>query len=157
VKPGENFKQKKKPAFFSFFFLITNRIDTLFLDHSTPQNAYRLETYRSAGSVSSLSSQQLRCYFVTKCHFPPPGGDEDGGSISSGSGHTDIRKVSDAAFLEKISQNTLDIYQEIMWSVEQRYGPVIEVFEVEGSRERRMVIGYKMGETSNFFRCVPAL
>jgi len=41
-----------------------------------------------------------------------------------------------------------------MWNVESRYGPVIEVFEVEGSRERRLVIGYKMGGTSRFFRFV---
>jgi glutamate dehydrogenase len=127
----------------------------MFLDDSTPQNAYRLETYRSAGGVSSLNTQQLRCYFVTKCHFPP-GGDDDSVSSSSSAGgsRTDIRKVSDAMFLEKVSQNTLDIYQEIMWSVERRYGPVMEVLEVEGSRERRMVIGYKMGETTRFFRCV---
>lgn len=31
-----------------------------------------------------------------------------------------------------------------MWNVEKRHGPVIEVFEVEGTRERRIVIGYKV-------------
>lgn len=41
-----------------------------------------------------------------------------------------------------------------MWAVEERHGPVIEVFEVEGARERRMVIGYRMGGTSKFFRFV---
>lgn len=41
-----------------------------------------------------------------------------------------------------------------MWNVESRHGPVIEVFEVEGTRERRLVIGYKMGGTSKFFRFV---
>jgi hypothetical protein len=39
-----------------------------------------------------------------------------------------------------------------MWNVESRYGPVFDVFEVEGTRERRLVIGYKMGGTSKFFR-----
>lgn len=50
------------------------RIDELYLDKSSPENAYRLETYRSTGSVSATASQQLRCYFVTKCNFPenPP-------------------------------------------------------------------------------------
>jgi NAD-specific glutamate dehydrogenase len=122
------------------------RIDTMFLDHSTPENAFRLETFRSNGSVSSTASQQLRCYFVTKCIFPttPP--------TLSADGKTEIKSVSDAVFLEKATPHTLDIYQEVMWSVESRYGPVIEVFEVEGSRERRIVIGYKMGGTSRFFR-----
>ncbi|KAE9387379.1 hypothetical protein BT96DRAFT_948403 [Gymnopus androsaceus JB14] len=44
-----------------------------------------------------------------------------------------------------------------MWSVEQRYGPVMEVFEVEGSRERRLVIGYKMGGTTAFFSALSNL
>jgi glutamate dehydrogenase len=54
--------------------------------------------------------------------------------------------------LDRVTQNTLDIYQQVMSNVESRYGPVMEVFEVEGSRERRLVIGYKMGGTSGFFR-----
>jgi len=125
------------------------RIDTLFLDKSTPSNAYRLETFRS---TSSISANQVRCYFVTKCHFPsePPSPTLPGTEPSE----TDIRTVSDSVFLEKATENTLEIYQQVMWNVESRYGPVIEVFEVEGSRERRLVIGYKMGGTSRFFRFV---
>lgn len=34
---------------------------------------------------------------------------------------------------------------------------MIEVFEVEGSRERRMVIGYKQGGTSKFFSALSNL
>ena len=41
----------------------------MFLDHSTSEKAYRLETFRSAGAVSATASQQLRCYFVTKSKF----------------------------------------------------------------------------------------
>lgn len=44
-----------------------------------------------------------------------------------------------------------------MTSVEQRYGPVIEVFEVEASRERRLVIGYKQGGTKHFFSALSNL
>jgi len=58
-----------------------SRIDELYLDKSTPSNAYRLETYRSQGSISATASQQLRCYFVTKCNFPenpPPSTRTDG-------------------------------------------------------------------------------
>jgi glutamate dehydrogenase len=125
------------------------RIDELFLDKSTPSNAYRLETFRSLGLVSSTASQQLRCYFVTKCNFSNL-------SVSDTftDGKTNIRAVSDKVFLEKATENTLEIYQDIMWSVESRYGPVIEMFEVEGTRERRVVIGFKMNSTSHFFRYV---
>lgn len=119
----------------------------MFLDKATPANCYRLETFRATGSISATASQQLRCYFVTKCHFPaqpPPSSRTDG--------LTDIRSVSDPVFLEKASENTLEIYQKIIWQVEGRHGPVMEVFEVEGTRERRLVIGYKMGGPSRFFR-----
>lgn len=43
-----------------------------------------------------------------------------------------------------------------MWNVEDRYGPVIEMYEVEGTSEKRVVIGYKMGGTQHFFRLAPA-
>ncbi|KAG9315692.1 NADH-dependent glutamate dehydrogenase [Chiua virens] len=128
------------------------RIDALFLNNSIPTNCYRLETYRSTGSISDTAPQQLRCYFVTKCRFPaqpPPSSRTDG--------RTDIRTVSDPVFLEKASENTIEIYQRIMWQVESRYGPVMEVFEVEGTRERRLVIGYKIGGTSRFFSALSNL
>ncbi|KAG6830675.1 hypothetical protein H0H87_007406 [Tephrocybe sp. NHM501043] len=126
------------------------RIDEQFLDHSTPENAFRLETFRSAGSISATASQQLRCYFVTKCKFPKAAPLVNGQK-------KDIRSVSDSVSLEKATANTLEIYQQVMWNVEDRYGPVIEVFEVENSRERRLVIGYKMGGTSKFFSALSNL
>jgi len=89
---------------------------------------------------------------VTKCNFPtnpPPSCHADG--------KTDIHTVSDPVFLEKASENTLEIYQSILCHVEARYGPVIEVFEVEGTRERRLVIGYKMGGTTHFFSALSKL
>ncbi|EUC63288.1 glutamate dehydrogenase (NAD+) [Rhizoctonia solani AG-3 Rhs1AP] len=132
------------------------RIDAQYLDESSPEAAYRLETYRSGGSISATASQQLRCYFVQKCHFPPANAkktikDEDGVE------RTDIRTVSDKSFLEKATDNTLEIYQQVMWNVEERYGPVIEMFEVEGTRERRVVIGYRMGGTKHFFSALSDL
>ncbi|KAE9389948.1 hypothetical protein BT96DRAFT_967873 [Gymnopus androsaceus JB14] len=118
-----------------------SRIDTLFLDNSKPNNAYRLETFRSAGSISATASQQLRCYFVNKCDTE---------------GRTNINSVSDKGFLEKASEKR---YERALFApfVEQRYGPVMEVFEVEGSRERRLVIGYKMGGTTTLFSALSKL
>lgn len=89
---------------------------------------------------------------MSKCNFPakPP-------ASRRTDGKTDICCVSDPVFLEKASENTLEIYQSIMWNVESRYGPVIEVFEVEGTRERRLVIGYKMGGTTHFFSALSKL
>ena len=131
--------------------VVEKRIDELYLDNSTPEKAFRLETFRSAGAISSTISQQLRCYFVARCAFPTSG------PVKDEKGHTDIRSVSDASFLEKATSNTLDIYQSIMNEVEKRAGPVIEMFEVEESRERRIVVGYKMGGTRQFFSALSDL
>ncbi|KAJ9475932.1 NAD-specific glutamate dehydrogenase [Pseudozyma hubeiensis] len=127
------------------------RIDANYLDKSSVDKAYRLETYRSAGSVSAQSKQQLRCYFLAKCNFVEPRPAQDSPS------YADIRAVSDKTFLTKASDNTLDIYQSIMDEVLRRQGPVIEMFEVEGSRERRIVIGYRMGTTNSFFSALSDL
>jgi glutamate dehydrogenase len=128
------------------------RIDEMFIDNSTVDKAYRLETYRSSGAISTHSLQQLRCYFISRCVFPKttPRREEGGPP-------TDIRLVSDKSFLEKASENTLEIYQSVMNEVERRSGPVIEMFEVEESRERRVVIGYKMGTTQGFFSALSDL
>ncbi|THG97604.1 hypothetical protein EW145_g7585 [Phellinidium pouzarii] len=128
-------------------------IDALFLDKSTSTDCFRLETYRSGGAVASGASQQLRCYFISRCSFPAP----PNGVTSAPDGRTNIRAVSDPVFLSKVSQNTLDIYQDVLWSVEQRFGPVIEVFDVEGSNEKRVVIGYRMGGTTGFFSALSHL
>jgi glutamate dehydrogenase len=130
---------------------LTIRIDELFLDNPTPSKAYRLETFRSSGAISSTISQQLRCYFVSRCAFP------SSGPQKNEQGETDIRSVSDSNFLEKASDNTLDIYQAVLNEVDRRDGPVIEMFEVEDSRERRVVIGFKMGGTQKFFSALSDL
>ncbi|KAF9159656.1 NAD-dependent glutamate dehydrogenase [Actinomortierella ambigua] len=119
------------------------RIDAKYLDISSTEKAYRLESYRSKGTVSSSSSTQLRTYFVRQCHFvnPAPTKEQE----------FDIRETADKSFLEKATENTLAIYSSIMKLALTRTGPVIEMFEVEGSRERRIVIAYKQQTTQSFF------
>lgn len=85
---------------------------------------------------------ELRCYFVSLCNFVDQSQYPD---------EKDIRRYSDKSFLEKVSPNTLEIYQEVMDNTLARTGPVVEYFEVEGSKERRVVIGYKQGSTHKFF------
>ncbi|KAJ6602253.1 NAD-specific glutamate dehydrogenase [Mycena sp. CBHHK59/15] len=127
--------------------LCESRIDDLFFDTNTP---YRLETFRSHGSISATASQQLRCYFVSKCSFPPPPAHES----------DDIRLYSDPKFLEKASENTLEIYSAAMRTVRaRRYGPVITHYGVQGTRQHRLVIAYdsRVSGTSHFFSALSNL
>jgi len=125
------------------------RIDSKYLDLSTPQKAFRMESFRSLGTISSSSNMLLRCYFISKCHFikndPTP---EE---------MLNIRLVSDRLFLEKATENTLNIYQRIMKSVLKRNGPVIEIHDVPKSREKRLIIGYKQRSTQNFLSALSDL
>lgn len=123
------------------------RIDEKYLNSSNPEKAYRVETFRSSSQLPN-SVQQLRCYFVYKCDFvnptPPPN-------------ETDLSVVSDKAFLEKVTANTKQIYQNIVNDVVVRTGPVIEMFDVEGTREKRLVVGYKQRSAVGLFSALSDL
>lgn len=100
---------------FPFWNGIDSRIDARYLNGSTPARGYRLETFRSMGTLSHTSKKQIRCYFITKCNFfnPNPSIDE----------MRDLRICGDKTFLEKVTENTLAIYQQVVDAVLQRSGP----------------------------------
>ena len=66
------------------------------------------------GSVSLTSKKQIRCYFVTKCDFVNPS--------PSLEQMRDLRVCGDKRFLEKVTENTLAIYQSVVDAVLQRSG-----------------------------------
>lgn len=123
------------------------RIDEKYLNPSNPSKAYRVETFRSTSTVSG-SEQQLRCYFVYKCDFVNP---------TPAEGESDLSVIADKTFLEKVTPNTKEVYQNIVTSVMGRTGPVIEMFEVEGTREKRLVIGFKQRSAMGLFSALSDL
>jgi glutamate dehydrogenase len=129
--------------------LVIVRIDEKYLDISTNERAFRLESYRSSGTVSSAFQTQLRCYFVTQCEFvvKNPNAEEA----------MDITKVADKTFIEKVATSTLELFERIMQSVLERTGPVIELHESESTRCKRLVIGYRQGSTQSFFSAMSDL
>ncbi|KAJ1534364.1 NAD-dependent glutamate dehydrogenase [Nowakowskiella sp. JEL0078] len=125
------------------------KMDARFLDISGKALAYRLESYRSSGTVSSSLSTQLRCYFLQKVNYVK--------QDVSPEEQTDMALISDKTFLEKATPNTLEVYQNIIKQVLVRTGPVAEVFDVPNSREKRVVIGYRQHATQNFFSALSDL
>lgn len=123
------------------------RIDEKYLNPSNPEKSYRVESFRSSSQLTT-TNQQLRCYFVYKCDFvnPSPNSDE-----------TDLDVVSDKSFLQKVTPNTKAVYQDVVKSVMERTGPVIEMFEVQGTREKRLVIGFKQGSSMGLFSALSDL
>lgn len=123
------------------------RIDERYLNPSTPAKAYRVETFRSATSLTA-SNQHLRCYFVYQCDFVNPTPEPN---------ETDLAVISDKTFLEKATPYTKKVYQSLVKAVVERTGPVIEMLEVQGTREKRLVIGYKQGSAMGLFSALSDL
>ncbi|KAK9464158.1 Glutamate/Leucine/Phenylalanine/Valine dehydrogenase-domain-containing protein [Lipomyces oligophaga] len=134
--------------------LYEQRIDEKYLNGSSPARAYRVETFRSRAGMSGIvngdtSQQQFRCYFVYKCEFPE--GDYDENMI-------DMQKISDKRFLDKASDNTKTIYKSVIeLAARQTSGPVIDMYEIEGTRERRLIIAYRQRSASNYFSALSDL
>ncbi|KAK7532583.1 NAD-specific glutamate dehydrogenase [Phyllosticta citricarpa] len=124
------------------------RIDSKYLNGSAGSNLYRVETFRSGGLLPGGQEQQLRCYFVYQCDFanPNPGADE-----------TQIEKIGEKRFLQKATKNTKEIYQQAIENAVARTGPVIECFDIEGSREKRLVIAFKQGSALGLFSALSDL
>ncbi|KAK6358755.1 NAD-dependent glutamate dehydrogenase [Orbilia blumenaviensis] len=124
------------------------RIDEKYLNDSHPGKAYRVETFRSVESLGGDSNAQLRCYFVYQCQFEETQPNEN---------ETDITKIADKMFLEKASENTKQLYGDIVQAVVERTGPVIEMFEVQGTREKRLIIGYRQRSAKGLFSAMSDL
>jgi len=124
------------------------RIDEKYLNNSKRNVAYRVETFRSSSKLPGETDQQLRCYFVYQAHFANPHPDPN---------ETKLDVVGESRFLQKATKNTKEIYQEILTTAVQRTGPVIEMFDIEGTREKRLVIAYKQGSALGFFSALSDL
>ncbi|KAL2422033.1 NAD-specific glutamate dehydrogenase [Exophiala dermatitidis] len=124
------------------------RIDEKYIDGSTPSKSYRVESFRSTNALPENPDESLRCYFVYQCQFQNsnPGPDE-----------TDLEVIGEKRFLQKATQKTKEIYQEIITYAVQRTGPVIEMFEMEGTREKRLVIAYRQGSALGVFSALSDL
>ena len=127
------------------------KIDVEYLNKPDVNHAYRLESYRSTGVVAENAPEQLRCYFLQECNFAEPVP-----NLYSEAAR-DIRSVADKTFLTKTSEPILKIYEDVMQQALEHDGPAIEMFQVENSSEHHIVVGYRMGSTSNFFSAVTDL
>jgi len=124
------------------------RIDEKYLNVSKGTVGYRVESFRSSSSLPGSEDQQLRCYFVYECDFVNP---------NPGETETNIEKVGDKRFLQKATENTKRIYQEALEVAVERTGPVIEYFDIEGSRDKRLVVAYKQGSAMGLFSALSDL
>jgi glutamate dehydrogenase len=120
------------------------RLAAKYLDGSTTNKHFRVETFRSPGNSTSTpaSKATIRCQFVYQCQFVDPNPSPQ---------ETNLRVIGDKTFLAKATENTLQIYQEILDLAVNRAGPVIQAFDVEGSYEKRLVVAYRQRTAPGIF------
>ncbi|RDA94556.1 hypothetical protein CP533_2728 [Ophiocordyceps camponoti-saundersi (nom. inval.)] len=122
-----------------------SRLEAKYLDHQG-KHKYRVETFRSPAVIGASPSSKatLRCYFVYQCQFRQ-------GSKAQDPKETNIELISDVGFWQKATDNTKQIYQEIIELAVNRSGPVIEIFDIEGSPEKRLVIAFRTRTARGMF------
>ena len=124
------------------------RLEEKYLDGSLGAKSYRVETFRSPSKLPGEDEQSLRCYFVYLCTFKNSTPDPT---------ETKIEALGDERFLLKASGNTIELYQRVMDAVVLRTGPVIDMYDVEGTREKRLVVGFRQGSALGMFQALSDL
>ncbi|KAF7185776.1 NAD-specific glutamate dehydrogenase [Pseudocercospora fuligena] len=124
------------------------RMETKYLDGSRGLNSYRIESFRSPSKIPGGNDQSLRCYFVYQSSFKNKSPKPD---------ETRVEELGDERFLQKTTSNTREIYQSVMDAVVLRTGPVIDMYDVEGTREKRLVVGFKQGSALGMFAALSDL
>ncbi|KAI2642764.1 NAD-specific glutamate dehydrogenase [Xylaria nigripes] len=127
-----------------------NRLEAKYLDHADPDKRFRVETFRSPVSLSNdkSSATSLRCYFVYQCQFVDSRPDPN---------ETRLEIISDRMFLTKATKNTKLIYHDIIKLTVSRTGPVIEVFDIEGAEEKRLVVAFRTRTARGLFSALSDL
>jgi glutamate dehydrogenase len=129
-----------------------HRLESKYLDTSstTQSKSFRVESFRSPGNLAGTepSRSTMRCYFVYQCMFVEP---------NASPNETRLEVISDRMFLSKSTKNTKQIYQEIIELAVSRTGPVIEVFDIEGSKEKRLVVAFRRRTAIGLFSALSDL
>ncbi|KAH6661231.1 NAD-specific glutamate dehydrogenase [Truncatella angustata] len=125
------------------------RLEAKYLDH-TGRTRFRVETFRSPGTISGDDNTKasLRCYFVYECQFVDANPSPD---------ETRLEVISDRMFLTKATKNTKQIYGDIISLAVSRTGPVIEVFDIENSEEKRLIVAFRSRTARGMFSALSDL
>lgn len=127
------------------------RLEAKYLDHQG-KTKYRVETFRSPAVIGNSPSSQatLRCYFVYQCHFKQKPEETD-------PKETRLEVIADHGFWQKATANTKQIYQDIIELAVNRTGPVIEVYDMEGLAEKRLVVAFRTRTARGLFSALSDL
>ncbi|EKD14900.1 uncharacterized protein L3040_003884 [Drepanopeziza brunnea f. sp. 'multigermtubi'] len=126
-----------------------HRLEKRYLDSSST-STFRVETFRSPTNLAGTEPAKttMRCYFVYECQFVDPNPSPQ---------ETRLEVIADRLFLAKATKNTKEIYQDVIELAVSRNGPVIEVFDIEDSKEKRLVVAFRRRTAEGLFSALSDL
>eukprot|EP01116_Phalansterium_solitarium_P022848 TRINITY_DN770_c0_g1_i1.p1 TRINITY_DN770_c0_g1~~TRINITY_DN770_c0_g1_i1.p1 ORF type:complete len:1067 (-),score=487.40 TRINITY_DN770_c0_g1_i1:382-3582(-) len=113
------------------------------------EKRFRVECYRTRGTVSPNNSIHLRLYLLTELNFRNP---------NAGPTDLDFDQIADQNFLANTDDARLDIYRDLVASAVNQLGPSIRVLDLNNDKfEKNLLIAYRSGTTHSFFSAVTHL
>eukprot|EP00002_Diphylleia_rotans_P019421 TRINITY_DN3758_c0_g1_i1.p1 TRINITY_DN3758_c0_g1~~TRINITY_DN3758_c0_g1_i1.p1 ORF type:complete len:1027 (+),score=257.85 TRINITY_DN3758_c0_g1_i1:62-3142(+) len=112
-------------------------------------SGYRVQVYRTSGTVSEDSNMHLRFYFLESTCFPS--------NASKDEAETDLKKIADVTLNTRVSDHTRSIFQEMIVDLSKSLGPVTRVYYNSKMEEVRLLVAYRHGTTHSFFSGISSL
>lgn len=110
---------------------------------------WRINMYRSAGTVAANVPVQLRFYFLVRPNFPASG--------ATFLHESRLQAISDISFFRNTSSKTHQLYDLMIQEAVSQLHPVVRVQETQVRGEMRLVVAYAHGSTNSLFSSLNTL
>lgn len=127
------------------------RIDERYLNSSSKEKLYRVELFRAP-----LGKDHIRLHFVYRTQFP----ENKATDLSGLAAYDDLGALdafSDSTFSKIALPHTKNLYARILSETPSTMGPVIHHYDVDGSKEHRLVIAFHQNTSTNYCSALSAL
>jgi len=113
-------------------------------------SAFRVQVYRTSGTISENSTVKLRMFFVQKSEFQKENVSPDD--------PINLENIADRNFYATVTDHSKDALTEVLKAAQQQLGPVFRVVEEnDDPNEIRILVAYRRGSTHSLFSGLTAL
>lgn len=117
-------------------------------DRREGEKRFRVECYRTRGTVAPNNSIHLRLYLLTELKFANP---------NAGPKDLNFAEIADATFLANTAEARQQVFYDLVAAAVNQLGPVIKVLDMADKYEKNLLIAYRSGSTHSFFSAITHL